>query len=91
MGIGTVCGILLQDRVRVDLILPVVGVLFARGRAVYVFQRSDGGLVWLVVVCIVVVFGRQSIVARGVYRARMIRVLGIIAIAVAVCLRNVLY
>jgi hypothetical protein len=86
MRIRTVGRILLQDGACVDLILPVVRMLLliARWRAVQLLVGSDGRLIRLVVVCIVVVFGIECIVAR---RIMMLRV---VAVAVAVT-RNVLY
>ena len=84
MGIGTVGRILLQHRACVDFVLPVVGVLLARRRTVQLLVGSDDRLIRLVVVCIVVVFGRKCIVGGWVMMLR------VVAVAVTVT-GNVLY
>jgi hypothetical protein len=57
MRIRSIGRVLLQDGAGVNLILPVVGVLFARRRTIQFLIRSNGRLIRLIVVCIVVVFG----------------------------------
>lgn len=83
MRIGSVGGILLQNRACVNLILPVVGMLFARRRTVQLLIRRKRRLIRLIVVCIMVVFGVQGIIAGGV-------VLRVVAVVVTIS-RNVLY
>jgi uncharacterized membrane protein len=70
----------------VDLILPVVRMLllFARWRTVQLLVWSDGRLIGLIVVCIVVVFGVEGIVARRIMMLRVVTV-------VVTVTRNVLY
>jgi len=84
MRIRPVGRILLQNRACVNLVLPVVGMLFARWRTVQLLVRSQSRLVGLIVVCIVVVFGIQSVIARGIMMLR------VVAIVVTVT-GNVLY
>jgi hypothetical protein len=76
MRIRSVGRILLQDGMCVDLILPVVGMLlFAGRRTVQLLVWSDGRLIRLIVVCIVVVFGVEGIIA---WRITMLRVVAVV-------------
>jgi hypothetical protein len=70
----------------VDLILPVVGMLllFAGRRTVQLLVWSDGRLIRLIVVCIVVVFGVEGIIA---WRIMMLRVVAVVVTVTG----NVLY
>jgi hypothetical protein len=60
----------------VDLILPVVGMLLliAGRRTVQLLVWSDGRLIRLIVVCIVVVFGVEGIIAWGIMMLRVVAV-----------------
>lgn len=86
MRIRSVGRILLQDGMCVDLILPVVGMLLlvAGRRTVQLLVWSDGRLIRLIVVCIVVVFGVEGIIA---WRIMMLRVVAVVVTVTG----NVLY